>query len=168
VPGGLRRHRKLEGYLRDVAARFPQLTATVSKADNSNWNHTEVHGGPVILTENSVQTPCALVEKAEFRLTLARSSQLTLWEEPRPTKAPLYALLLHSRSQWDTPDERQKWGHLPGSAYLAFPAPDLERYVHEINLFEKFPEIVQAHMPQEWDTEAEVLYVARARKVRSA
>lgn len=165
---GYYRRGKLEGYLRDIAARFPNLTATVSKAENSNWNHTEVHAGPVILTENSVQTPCAPVEKAEFRLTLARSSQMTLWDEPRPEDAPLYVLLLHSRSKWDTPAARQRWGHLPESAYLAFPSPDLNSYVHEINLFKKFPDVVLDHLPAEWDDDAQVRYFQQASKVRFA
>lgn len=166
---GYYRRGKLEGYLRDAAARFPTLSTTVSKADNSNWNHTEVHGGPVILTENSVQAPCALVEKAEFRLTLARSSQLTLWEEePRSGDAPLFVLLLHSRSRWATPDETQRWGHLPGSAYLAFPSPDLDSYVHSINLFEMFPAVVQEHVPSDWDSEAQVRYLQRAMKTQAS
>jgi hypothetical protein len=141
------------------------LRATVSKAVNSNWNHTEVRGGPVILTENSVQTPCALVEKAEFRMTLAQSSQLGLWEEPRPDGTPLWVVLLHSKYDGDDPS---KYGHLPGSAYLAFPAPDLESYVHEIDLFERYPDIVRSHLPKEWDQQAEVRYFHRARKVRFA
>lgn len=119
----------------------------------------------MILTENSVQSPCALVEKAEFRLTLAESSQLSLWQEPRSDDAPLYALLLHSK--YAGPDHRM-FGHLPGSAYLAFPAKDLEAYVHEIDLFDRYPEIVRRHLPSEWDHDAEVRYFQRARKVRVA
>lgn len=165
---GYYRRGKLEGYLRDSADRFPQLRAQVGKADNSNWNHTEIHAGSVILTENSVQTPCALVDKAEFRLTLAESSQLSLWDKPRPADAPLYILLLHSRSKWTSGEERKKWGYLPQSAYIAFPSPDLEDYVHEINLFEKFPNVVQSYMPKEWDTQAQVTYLQRSSKVRFA
>lgn len=162
---GYYRRGKLEGYLRDVAGLHPGLTTTVSKAVNSGWNHTEVIAGPVVLTENSVQSPCAMVEKAEFRLTLAESSQLSLWEEPRSEDASLYALLLHSK--YSGPESR-KFGHLPGSAYLAFPAKDLESYVHEIDLFERYPDIVRAHLPSEWDHDAEVRYFQRARKVRTA
>lgn len=163
---GYYRRGKLEQYLRDVAVRFPQMTATVKKADQSNWNHTEVRSGPVVLTENAVQAPCAPVEKAEFRLTLAKGNQPPLWgdSEGEDASARLYLLLLHSRSQWERADDRQKWGHLPGSAYIAFPARDLDFYVHEINLFDRFPDIVRAETPREWATEAQVRYFARARK----
>lgn len=107
---GYYRRGKLEQYLRDVAARFPQMKATVERAEQSNWNHTEIQSGPVVLTENSVQTPCAPVEKAEFRLTLAESSQLSFWDDPlRRKDAPLYAILLHSRSHWVDRHDRQKW-----------------------------------------------------------
>jgi len=161
---GYYRRAKLEGYLRDAADRYPNLEASAEKADKSGWYHTEVRGGPVVLTQNSVQTPCALVEKAEFRCTLAESSQLSFWPEDRPEDALLYVVLLHSRSQWETPQDRAKFGHLPGSAYLAYPSRTLDSYVHAINLFERFPEIVDANCPDDLDTEARVRYVRRARR----
>lgn len=164
---GYYRRGKVEGYLRDTADLFPSVSAVVC-APRSSWNHTEIRSGPVVLTENTVQTPCALVEKAEFRLTLAESNQLALWDVAVPEDAPLYALLLHSRSKWETIDKRRKYGHLPGSAYIAFPSRDLEFYLHEINLFERFPEIVATHMPEEWDKEARLHYLDRARKAASA
>lgn len=156
---------KLEGYLRDIADLFEDVSAEVVRADGSNWNHTEVRAGPVVLTANSVQTPCALVEKAEFRLTLARDAQGVLFPDERLTESsPLYALLLHSKSRWDSVSDRRQFGHLPGSAYLAFPSADLNSYVHEINLFERFPDVVDAHLPKEWTEGARVAYKSDARK----
>jgi hypothetical protein len=156
---------KLEGYLRDVAAMFPGVTTEVIRADQSGWFHTEVRSGPVVLTENSVPTPCALMEKAEFRLTLARSSQGVLFEDERLTEGPaLYVLLLHSRSVWQEPESYRKYRHLPGSAYIAFPSPTLDHYIHEINLFAKFPGVVEAHLPQEWDQDARLRYRDNSRR----
>lgn len=157
---------KLEGYLRDMADSFPGVSARVIRAEQSNWFHTEVVAGPVILTENAVPTPCALVEKADFRVTLAESAQGTLFPDERVgPDSPLYVLLLHSKSRWDTDEEWKKYRHLPGSAYIAYPAPKLDHYVHEINLFARFPEVVHAHLPAEWGGDAQLRYINRARRM---
>lgn len=167
------RRAKLEGYLRDAADRISGVSATVVQADKSNWWHTEIRSGPVVLTENSVAYPCGPVEKAGFRLALARDtvardmSQPRLWVEdegPEPGGEMLYVLLLHSRSRWTSPDDERQFGYLPGSAYLAYPAPGLEYYRHEINLFDRYPDVVAPHMPAAWNHEAQVRYLHRARK----
>ncbi len=164
------RRGKLEAYMRDAAEMVPGITSTVVLGEG-NWNHTELRCGPVVLTASSVAAPCALVERAEFRQTLARDNAQRLWVEPGdipPDNAPLYLLLLHSRSRWATRDQWLEHRHLPGSAYIAFPSPHLDAYVHEINLFERFPKIVEAEVPQSWNQEARVRYVANARKARAA
>lgn len=160
------RRAKVEGYMRDAAAMQQGIEAHVVKAPKSNWYHTELRSGPIVITANSVQAPCGPVEKSEFRLTLARDNQLALWDEPEDLVAdsPLYALLLRSRSQGETDEDRARYGHLPGSAYIAYPTPDLSDYVHDVNLFEKFPKVVESFMPSEWDAEAKVRYTYRARK----
>jgi len=162
---GYYKRAKLEGLLRDVAARYPNLRAVVEKGEGSNWFHTEIHGGPVVMTENAVQKPCALVDAAEFRESLARSNQGVLFggvDDAR--KRPLYMLLLHSRSQWDTVEDRRAYRHLPGSAYIAFPASDLKSYIHEINLFERFPDVVVANTPKTWGEQAKLKYLRRSRR----
>ncbi len=158
------RRAKLEGSMRDVAA-LAGIGARVARSRMSAWNHTELWSGPVVLTASSVQSPCDLVEEAEFRLTLARGNQGVLWPEPGdepPPDAPLYVLLLHSKSRWSR-GEPARFG-LPGSAYLAFPLPDLSGYVHDISLFDRFPHVVNSLLPQEWDQEAKVRYLHDARK----
>lgn len=164
------RRGKIESFMRDAADMVPGVTSTVVLGEGS-WYHTELRSGPVVLTASSVPAPCAIVERAEFRQTLARDNAQRLWPEPGdipPDDAPLYVLLLHSKSRWETTGESREHGHLPGSAYIAYPSPKLDTYVHEINLFERFPEIVEAHMPQTWDTDAAVRYVQSARKAYSA
>lgn len=164
------RRAKIEGYLRDAAQRSG-LDARVLKSPGSGWWHTEVRSGPVILTASAVQAPCGLVDPSEFRLSLAEPNPEYLWEEPGDVPAgdlPLYALLLHSRSQWVKASDRRRYGMLPGSAYLAFPSSGLESYLHSINLFERFPDVVESFMPQEWDSEARVRYVANARRIATA
>jgi len=158
------RRAKLEGYLRDTASRSG-MTALVQKSAKSSWWHTEVRSGPLVLTASSVQSPCGPVDPSEFRLTLAQDNALYLWDEPGdpvPADAPLYMLLLHSRNRGD---DRIRAPHLPGSAYLAFPAPRLADYVHRINLFERYPSVVDSHLPQECDGQARRLYMNNARRL---
>lgn len=167
---GFYRRGKLEGFMRDAAA-MEGIEAHVVRSNNSPWNHTELRSGRVVMTASSVQTPCDLVEEADFRLTLARSSQGFLWPEPGDepeADCPLYVLLLHSKSRWPSRDEQNRFGHLPGSAYLAYPTPDLCEYVHEIDLFGKFPGVVDSFLPKEWDTEAKVRYLFNTRKSETA
>jgi hypothetical protein len=163
---GFCRRASLEGFMRD-AAEMEGVAASVVRSRMSNWNHTELRSGPVILTASSVQGPCDLVEESEFRSTLARSNQGVLWpepgDEPEPG-SPLYAILLHSKGR--LPQALK--GYLPGSAYVAFPLPDLSGYAHEINLFDKFPHVVDSLLPQEWDEEAKIRYLRSARKVITA
>lgn len=164
------RRGKLEGYMRGAADMESGVSYKVAKAREGNWNHTELWAGPVVITANAVPYPCGLVEKAEFRLTLAKDSQLSLWDAESAAAAErrLYALLLHSASAWDDPGDWQKYGHLPGSIYLAFPSPNLRWYVHAMNLFERYPIVVQDQMPQDWAEEAKVAYLDRARRVLAA
>ena len=156
--------------MRDVADRSGVISKVV-KSEKSFWNHTELASGPIVLTASTVQTPCGPVDTSHFRLTLARSNQDFLWPEPfdDPAEgAPLYVLLLHSRSRWMSVEDHERFGHLPGSAYLAYPTPDLDSYAHEVNLFDKFPDTVASFMPRDWNEEARVSYLFNARKLAVA
>jgi hypothetical protein len=163
------RRAKLEGFMR-ATAEMEGIGSAVVRSRLSAWNHTELRSGPVVLTASSVQSPCDLVEEADFRLTLARDNQGALWPEPGDEAAPgapLYVLLLHSKSRWRH-DDQVRYGRLPGSAYLAFPLPDLSGYAHDISLFDMFPHVVDSFLPQEWDQEAKVRYLLNTRKAATA
>ncbi|MGE3795650.1 MAG: hypothetical protein AB7I38_17240 [Dehalococcoidia bacterium] len=157
------RRGKVEAHLRAVAAMYPQIEATVVRG-GGGWNHTELRSGRVVLTANAVQAPCGMVEPSLFRATLARDNQMTLFGDPAPANdAPLFVMLLHSRSVWLTVEDRKRFGHLPGSCYLAFPVAGLDYYVHVINLFDMFPRVVAEQLPQDWNQEAQLRYLAQAR-----
>lgn len=167
------RRAKFEGYLRDAVAMVSGVTASVEKAEGSSWNHTELRSGPVVLTASSVPVPCGPVNPADFRLklaekTLADDGQSPLWDDAAESSAEdesLYVLLLHSKSRWPNAEDVLRYGHLPGSAYIAFPTPDLTRYTYAVNLFSKFPRVMGSLTPQEWDAEARLRYVQRARRM---
>lgn len=156
------RRAKVESNLHAVTELFVDLTSASVKAEEGWWSHVEVRSGPVVLTASAVPEPCGPVRSSKFRQTLARDNQGVLFDEdPVPDDAPLYVLLLHSRY---VPADRKDWlshGHLPGSVYVAWPTPDL-RYVHTVNLFERFPEVVEANVPREWNEEARLRYIGRS------
>lgn len=160
------RRAKFEGYLRDAAERSG-IEAKAVRSEGSNWNHTEVRSGPVLMTASSVQVPCGLVDPSDFRLSLAQPNPGYLWEEPTdvlPEGTPLYVLLLHSRSQWETESDRRKFGMLPGSAHLAFPTRGLDSYLHSVDLFAEFPAVVESFLPQDWDADVTLRYLHNARR----
>ncbi len=164
------RRAKFEALMRDTAARTGAAESRVVRT-KGGWKHTQLWSGPVVLTSNSVQTPCGRVEPSEERITLAQSSQGLLWPEPgdAPSEdSPLYVMFLHSRSVWVKPEDRQRFGHLPGSAYLAFPAPDWSDYVHTINLYKRFPAVVASLLPKEWNDEAVVRFIHRSSRAITA
>lgn len=153
---------KVEASLREVADLHVDdgLSHRVIRAPGSGWNHTEVEAGPILLTASAVQTPCGLVDKAEFRMGLAASNQGSLFDSGE-YGSRLYVMLLHSRHR--SPDQ-SRYGHLPASAYLAFPAADMDSYVCEINLFDRYPDVVASNLPKEWDQQAVVKFMYYARK----
>jgi hypothetical protein len=162
---GFYRRAAMEGYLRDAADLSAELATRVVQGEKGSWFHTEVLGGQTIVTAHTVPHAGALVRKADFRIALAQTNEPTLFdrvieEEELP---PLYAMLIHSRSRWETREEREKFSHLPGSTYLAFPAHSLDYYIHKVNLFDRYPDIVAAHEPDDLDGIAKMRYVQRSR-----
>ena len=160
------RRAKFEGYLRDAAAMSPDLVATAVKAEKGNWYHTEIRGGPLMMTSSSVPTPGAMVDQSDFRLTLATNNDLKLFDDPdEPAPDTLYVLLLHSRSHRLGDEDPLATVNLPGSAYFGFPAPGLRNYLHRINLFDKYRETIRELTPKQWDEPTFLRYLGRARMV---
>lgn len=167
---GFTRRAKVEANLRGVAGLFSDImTAKNVKANKGPWNHVEVHSGPVVLTASTVTNPCDMVDRAEFRESLAHETnelRLNLKGEGEvgPEDLPLYAILLHSRFRTARSEDRQ-YSYLPGSAYLAFPNQGCDHYLHTVNLFDRYADVVERLMPQEWDREANLRYFHSARRI---
>ncbi len=159
---------KLQELMREIATPVPDVTATTVKSDGSFWNHTEIVSGPVVMTAHSVRTPCGLVEGTDYQLSLA-SDQDALFGDDEPSEdARLYALLLHSPFQGRNAAEQREFAFMPGSVYVAFPAPGIKYYVRYINLFERFPAVIDQMMPNQWDESARVHYTWAATQRASA
>jgi hypothetical protein len=170
---GFIRRAKVEANLRGAASLFPDaMEANAVRSRLGPWHHVEVRSGPVVLTASTVTSPGDMVDHAEFRESLAHEANVLRLdlegEEPVDRKVlPLYAILLHSKYRAARPDDHQ-YAYLPGSAYLAFPNAGCDHYLHTINLFDRYADLVARHMPQEWDTEAHVRYFHSARRLVAA
>lgn len=150
---GLNVRAKLEGLLRTTAARHG-VEAFVRRTPGQAWFHTEVKSGPIVLTAAAVQYPAALVRPSDYRRGLAESNQLTLWEPENATQdRPIYTILIHSRNH------DREHPELPGSAYLVYPAADLDEYLHTINLMERYENVAMQRVPEEWDQDARLRYL---------
>ena len=160
---GAVRRAKLEANLRGVAP-LTGLVGHVIGSAGTHWKHTEIRtpDESVVMTAARVDRPGAMPPSADYRTTLATDGQLSLLPEPDEQRAEsVYALLTYSNSVWDRHEDKQRWRHLPGSAHLAFPNASVRHYVHIVDLFTMFPEVVKASTPAEWDASTLNLYVKR-------
>lgn len=96
-----------------LAHEFSEFTAVVKANETGSHKYTEVRCGNVVITVSAVSELTQLPRRANFRKSLAKSSQLQLQFDDEPTPAPapesaedLYALLVHHRnSDSETPFE---------------------------------------------------------------
>ncbi|MCE9621233.1 MAG: hypothetical protein K8R99_02690 [Actinomycetia bacterium] len=156
VVGTIRRG-YVESNMRGAAELVSGLTTHVQRIPGTGWNYSEVRSERAVMVAKSVATPGGMIDKADYRDTLAQSNQLGFWEE-EPSAAGLFVVLVHSRYaavvERYASDERG----LLGSAYLVCPTPGCDHYVWEWNLGKEFPEVVRASVPNTWDEEAVLRY----------
>jgi hypothetical protein len=157
---------KVQGLLRDSAERMPGFSASVKNA--SGWNHTEISCNPFTITAHFVDYPCAMVDDAKYRRSLAESQPSFFDPADVIPGAKLYALLVYSPYRGRNAKESAQYAFLPGSVYLAFPEAALKRYAHRINLFDKFPGLLEELLPKKWESEARLVYHWQAKQQRTA
>jgi hypothetical protein len=157
---------KVQGLLRDSAARVQGVTADVVNA--SGWNHIEITCGPFTITSHYVETPCALVCDADYKKSLAESQPSFFDPEDMIKGAKLYALILYSPYRGKDDYDTRQHAYLPGSVYLAFPEAALRRYAHKINLYDRFPALLETLLPKEWDEQARLIYRWQATQRKTA
>jgi hypothetical protein len=157
---------KVQGLLRDSAARVPGMTTKVVKA--SGWNHNEISCGPFTITSHYVETPCAMVDDADYRKSLAESQPSFFDPGDMIQRAKLYALILYSPYRGKDDDDARQYAYLPGSVYLAFPEAAMRKYAHRINLYDRFPALLETLLPKEWDAQARLIYRWQAKQRKTA
>lgn len=157
---------KVEDLLRGAAELLPG--ACISTVTASGWRHTEVSHGPFTMTAHMVNYPCAMVYDAEYRRALAESQPSLINPEAVMPDAKLYGLFVYSSYRGRDKRETTQYGYLPGSIYLAFPEAAMKKYAHKINLFEKYPSVLDDLLPKEWDSEARLTYKWQAKQQKAA
>lgn len=161
------RRARVEGNLLAAAELHAELVARSIASHDAWWYHVEVRGGPTVLTSASTRKPCGEVRWSHYRGTLAEGGQLRIFAEDPPEDAPIYVLLLHTKYLAADAQDRRDHGHLPGAAYLAWPNGDLKHHVHTVNLFERYPDVVEANLPAEWEPQVRLRYFERSRRQAS-
>lgn len=156
------RRAKFETELRG-AARLSGLEANVVEVASNRSRHTEVVTPTFRLVAARVEGPGGLPPHASHRETLASSGQLVLAGQAGSHADRVFGVFAHSRSQWATPEEHQRWGHLPGSLHLVFPGSEFGLCIHRINLFERHEDVVREHAPTDWESPMLVRYIERSR-----
>lgn len=157
---------KIQGLLRDSAALIPGATTDV--VNSSGWNHNETACGPFTITSHYVETPCGMVEDADYRKSLAESQPSFFTPGSMIPGAKLYALILYSPYRGKDHHDARQYAHLPGSIYLAFPEAAMRRYAHKINLYDRFPTLLETLLPKEWDAQARLTYRWQAQQRKTA
>lgn len=157
-----KRRALIEDGILEVAALFHNVEAKSENHHNAWWSHSELQSGPVIVTVSHVLEPAGAVRGAKFRKTLANNGQGSLFDNDEQNDvSTLYALLIHSDSVWETPTLRKSYQHLPGSMFLVWPDQNLD-YVHKLNLFERYPDVVKRQTPEDWDQAMRLAYVRKS------
>jgi len=156
---------KVQDLLYGSAELMPGFGAEFK--DASGWKHAKITAGPFTITAHPVASPCALVDDAEYRRTLAESQPSLYDPADMIPGAKLYGLIVHSPYRGRSTREAAEYAYVPGSIYLAFPEAALKSYAHQINLFEKFPELIENLLPQEWDKRARVIYRWQAQQIQA-
>jgi hypothetical protein len=128
------RRAKFERDMRLLATRFG-FTGFAERNARKTSFHSQVKAGNVILTASAVASPKTVVRRAEFRQTLARDSQLTLWSDSDDKAgAAYYSLYIHG------PIVTPQGLSLPklGFAHLVFPDRFLTKYIGGVDLLANY------------------------------
>jgi hypothetical protein len=142
------RRAKLEVQLRELGKRYSNVYTNVQTNKKKTSYFTTLQAENVVITANQVAHPKIMVRSAMFRNTLARSSQIELYDEQieiPPVDASLYAILLHGE---DATNPKR-----PGFAQIVFPNSDCTKYLAQINLFAKYNVLVS----ELWSVKEEIV-----------
>lgn len=116
------RRAKAEELLCNTANQY-KIKVSIEKNSAKNWNYTQVRSGKILMTTSYVDAPNKIVRAARFRETLAENQYKLFIPIDDQEGDSYYAILLH--------------GGLAQSyfARIAFPSPDCQRYIENIDLF---------------------------------
>ena len=129
------RRSHIEANLEQLHQFLPYVTARVEQNKAANSFHVEVACNRVVITCSKVDSPACAIPDAEYRRTLARSCQLSLWETEEPTDAVeplLWSVVIHGASEW--------LASAPDFLHVVFPLED-GTYYRSIDLYRRLPQL---------------------------
>lgn len=124
---------QLRAGLRRLPGQFPEIQSEYHRF------YTLVRMGPVQMTASSIPEAGEVARYAHYRDDFTRSSQLDLFLDNAsvpPDDAVMYVMLLHG------PDRERRYQ--PSFAEIVFPTGNGLAYDHRVDLFARFPELVEA------------------------
>lgn len=121
--------------LRGVGNRFRSLESIVEPNGSASSYHIVIDSDHMMLTASSVSVPGILPRASRHRVHYANECNLDLFKR-EPIYDKIYAVLTHGAAK---KEQRQ-----PGFAQIIFPGKGFESYIHKIDLFERFHELVKS------------------------
>ena len=110
---------KVQGLLRDSAARVPGMTTKVVKA--SGWNHNEISCGPFTITSPYIRRHLRHGRRRGLQEIPSRESAIFLDPGDMIQGAKLYALILYSPYQrCKDDDDARQYAYLPAPCTWPF------------------------------------------------
>jgi hypothetical protein len=122
----------IETNLHSLAERHPALVSGLILNEPGTASFWRAQAYKIVITESAIDRSDQLVRHADFRMSLAGRSQLTLWpeDEVRDPEACLYALLVHGPVGTES--------GRPEFVKIKIPASDNCAYLASIDLLERY------------------------------
>lgn len=130
----------VEAEMRSIASRFDGVSAEPVLDEGGFWWHSRLIFGRIILTQSAAGRPDQELRPSRYKTKYASAkNQLYLFDvEDSEVDALTYAVLTHGQSKISP--------FLPEFAVIRFPKPNLDGFYRGvIDLFEEFPDVVQAN-----------------------
>jgi hypothetical protein len=154
------RRGKFEGELRGLAKRIGFEGVALPNSRGTAY-HSRVIAKPLVMTASAVATPTTMVRRAEFRETLARSPQISLFPDDENGGTALFGLYLHGPMI----DEKARPLPVLGFARLAFPDRYCRSYVGYVDLLSTYaPEMKAGYIPSEQIERASITLLEQIRE----
>jgi hypothetical protein len=141
---GVDRRAMVEGAIRELAGRYPQIQARVLKNHRKTQNYTELRCGRVVITISCLHYPQSRLRPAEFRAQRTLSMQRSISQiQPDLVSetVTVFAVLAHGPKS-DTPPHLD-WQNL-GFAFAGFPTEDCLHWQAQIELMNSFRRSTEA------------------------
>lgn len=135
---GHNRRAIIEGSIRDIAARYPQMKAGVYQNKRRTQYYTEIRSGCTVLTVSCLPYPQSQLRKADFRAQYSRTLQHsigTIQEDTVMADGAVFAVLAHGPLTVN--GLKLDWSQL-GFAFVGFPTSNFKSWEGKIEMMSAY------------------------------